>query len=655
MSVFRKCHLLAAGVVLAISTISAQAAVSVSQSEDAQKLIIMQNQFIRMVIDPTHGGSVISFVYKPNGLDVIPPERGKRSMGLFMDHYWGGGWPGEIMDGAFDVAATDTGADEAGVRMRYTMAGKWNGQTFPKVQGLVFEKTFSLRRGCEAVFCHIAISNPTTETKAITYWLQNYLLVGGKEDPKQDICSRPSSRGVARWDYGVGVDYFLNADYAGWSAATDTAGDTGFVWLMDYDYVNRFYNWQRNRTLEWLYARTLIPAGGKWETDVILLPTDGIRRISHASREIVAGLGVRREEKTIILTHTLKSGLAPVKGLALNVEVLNAANKKDRIVTKLDVGVLTSKVKTIHQKISGAPDDPLVIRVTAMGKSGKSDFVHKYWDFYAGGYGYGANVSQDLVTPLHVETGPRKKPILMKPKVIKRIPGPVAYYWMKGLSLGSYRLDESLHLAGAPPAPEGRTVVGRYAAQSYGEGATITRFPYDYDELMKYEAVIADNVNIQCTGTLGKEMLYDYLTHGGGLLILGGKTAYGAGGWAGLALKELLPIKPSANSFDVEKTDGGRLEAGENHWIAEGMNLHDGPWAAYVHRCEVKHGAKVLLVAADRPFLVVWEHDGARVACMLGTPYGDSAAADGPLFFDWKEWPQLVARTLQWLGHRETE
>jgi uncharacterized membrane protein len=223
---------------------------------------------------------------------------------------------------------------------------------------------------------------------------------------------------------------------------------------------------------------------------------------------------------------------------------------------------------------------------------------------------------------------------------------------MQGMNHEPYRLDRALELAGAQSPPQAVPTVARYSVSAYGEGAKLSVFPLDYDVLMRYDAIIACNVSMECLGIVGREMARDYLGHGGSLLVLGGKAAYAAGRWRDTGLADMLPVELEQSLFDIDRVEAGELAAGDAHWITDGLCMDSRPRVEYAHRVRARDGARVVLTAGGRPFLVVWERGAARVACVLGAPYGDELPGRGPLFFAWDEWPRLMARTLLWVGRR---
>lgn len=608
--------------------------------------ITMENDTIKLVVDTEQGGSISSFIHKPLGKDVVPAERGKDNMGLMLDHCWGiGPWPGEMMLAGYEVVKVQSGADRGWVRMRHTLKGTFKGKSDPRARGLVFEKTLTLRADTDALFCRVSFRNPTDQAKMVSYWVQNYYHPAGDYDAENDISARPTATGIFRKGRVRGKDFVWDMT-RGWSAMTDTAKRRGLVWLMDYNYLNSLYNYDNTMTLEWVYDRVLIPPGKAWETEVVMLPFSDVRDISFASRNLIAGLNIARDEdRNIRLTHSLRQGTHPAEEVRLRVEVISAGGGgKAEFV--LNPGRLDVSTRVLRQEIADDLNDPLIVKVTASGKSAGRRFEESYWDFYAGTYGYGGNVQMDMVTPLYLEKRPEKRPVLLKPDVIRRIPGKRHYFTMKGTFSEYLRLEEAFRLAGQEAPRDGLPTVGVYTYSGYGMGAQISVFPFDYDQLMRYAALVAANVDMDCLGVIGKEMLRDYVLHGGGLLVLGGRGAYAGGGWKKSKLEDLLPFELKQGECDLERTDGATLRLGEAHAITRGIDLDSAPRVDYLHHIAgLKKGARILLRAGDRPFLVVRETGEGRVACILAAPYGPVQGQ----YFAWPEWPRLLKNVLIWL------
>lgn len=599
------------------------AAVSLTP-EPSGRAVVIENETLKLVLDPDRGGSVVSFIHKASNRDIIP--RDKKYMGLFMDHLWGQGWPGELLEVPYEMQVTKSGPEEVVVQVWRTVAGSWQGLDQKIIRGLVVEKTFTVKSGVDAVFCRVVVRNPQPEGRLPAYWTQNVFFAGGDYDTTDDLLFRPSTRGVkASWQGGR-TDDFLRDPIAGWSAAVDRKNAQGLVFLMDYNDLDMLYDCMGNLTLEWMFDKIPVPAGREWSTEEVLIPTEGISDFAHASRNLIAGLTATRSSNELRVTHHLRAALSTAKNVSLTLEVVGATDRKSAVAPPLPAGDLSTEVKTLsHTAVVSSPD-PLMLNVTATGEHNGQPFEEHYHVFFPGSYGYADNVQQDMQTPLIKLARPEKHQELMRPAKIERTRnGEPHIFILRGLhpypdlETATGRMDYLTNtITKVWKAPTVR--VGTYSIGQ--EGPRTTDFPFDYDALMSQDLIIVDNANVQCLGKLGLEMLRDYLTHGGNLLILGGKASYGGGGLVGSGLEDLLPVAVSRNPFDIERNPKGYLALATPQPFFKPMNFTKPVLCPYIHRVEVKEEGQVLITAGKRPFLVARDlTGGGRIACLLGAPY----------------------------------
>ncbi len=72
---------------------------------------------------------------------------------------------------------------------------------------------------------------------------------------------------------------------------------------------------------------------------------------------------------------------------------------------------------------------------------------------------------------------------------------------------------------------------------------TVDQFPSSLVQLQQYDAIVLANVSRADLGEQRQEMLAGYVHDmGGGLLMVGGEDTFGAGGWEGSKLEEVLPV-----------------------------------------------------------------------------------------------------------------
>ena len=72
------------------------ASVKVIRAQDGTERVCLENDLIRLQIDPNRGARGDGFEFKPWGtMDILPK---KSDHGLFMDHFWQELWPGQFLE-----------------------------------------------------------------------------------------------------------------------------------------------------------------------------------------------------------------------------------------------------------------------------------------------------------------------------------------------------------------------------------------------------------------------------------------------------------------------------------------------------------------------------------------------------------------------------
>ncbi len=70
-----------------------------------------------------------------------------------------------------------------------------------------------------------------------------------------------------------------------------------------------------------------------------------------------------------------------------------------------------------------------------------------------------------------------------------------------------------------------------------------TEFPTSLNRLMEVDAILLANVDCSALTLAQQEMIHRYVTEmGGGLIMVGGPNSFGAGGWIGSPVAEVLPV-----------------------------------------------------------------------------------------------------------------
>lgn len=180
-------------------------------------------------------------------------------------------------------------------------------------------------------------------------------------------------------------------------------------------------------------------------------------------------------------------------------------------------------------------------------------------------------------------------------------------------------------------------------------GATISAYPTGWRDLRAFNVVVLANASLEALGPEQRYQLRQFVEMGGGLLILGGKAAFGNGGICGSFLEDVIPVAPLNTRFDIDPNKSGPI-ATEVAGAQLGLEMPSALIAPWVHRVTVKPGATVLARQGQHPFLVAHGFGRGRVVCMLGTPYG-CAPKGMTMFIDWKDLPAFMARLLRYTAN----
>lgn len=174
------------------------------------------------------------------------------------------------------------------------------------------------------------------------------------------------------------------------------------------------------------------------------------------------------------------------------------------------------------------------------------------------------------------------------------------------------------------------------------------------DALAAYKAVILGDVGANALNGVAWRELADFVDRGGGLLVLGGRHAYGAEGIQGVApVRKLLPVRPSGSGrmhegrFPALFTDQGRAHAATRDLAKSGALP---PLLSVWRPTEPTGAASVLVETGDgSPVLAVRRYGQGRVAMLLSNSMwrwrlGSSAIIEGRNVYD-----AFMSRVAFWL------
>jgi uncharacterized membrane protein len=162
--------------------------------------------------------------------------------------------------------------------------------------------------------------------------------------------------------------------------------------------------------------------------------------------------------------------------------------------------------------------------------------------------------------------------------------------------------------------------------------------------------VLADVPGSALSGLMGRRTLRQFVERGEGLLYFGGPFGLGKGEVAGSAFEVAMPVI-TTGPWDMVKADNPVVKVATASPITAGLHWDQKPTVGYYQKVTVRPGAQVLLKCGDAPVLITGTYGQGRVAVFAGTYLG--APVEGqPAFFEWSDYPVLLARLITWLTQR---
>ncbi|MDA1142616.1 MAG: HEAT repeat domain-containing protein [Planctomycetota bacterium] len=174
---------------------------------------------------------------------------------------------------------------------------------------------------------------------------------------------------------------------------------------------------------------------------------------------------------------------------------------------------------------------------------------------------------------------------------------------------------------------------------------------YELKNLSRFTVIVLANVPALRIPKVAMEELREFVSQGGGLVLLGGLSAYWNGGYSGTLLEEMLPASIKESYIDHFPTaeKGAKLtRANQADWPMA-FDFQSGPTAYYYHKLIPKSDAKTQVKVGEQPALVSGPFGKGRVvAC--GLTVNGNPEADVLPFWDWLDWPVLLGQAIEWSG-----
>jgi uncharacterized membrane protein len=619
------------------------AQVSATRDATTPSLITLKNELVSITVDLANGAHVVSFIYAGfNNEDLVRDVKNDNG-GLFKDLWTTQGWPGEFDKRLYEAEIVNAGPEEAVVKTWTLSTGKWGNQVKDDLADFLLEKTFSLRKGERALTVRYALTNKAAKGKRPAFWSQHALDFDGKR--KNNVYWRPTRHSVDWIDDTHRISehgyWYIAQVNAGWNGTTNRTMKRGVMFLMDYNDLQHLYDNTAATTTEWMYDDVAIPAGKTWTTAVTMIPAEGFGTFTYGGEALLGAFEVKETPAGLRIDHTLAAA-----GRALNNVTVKTQVKGVRAPWTADAETVTAETlgmaplaKSVNA--TGLGPLPCVVAVTLTGTDADGKPVTiSYADYYGGNAGRNADLA--TLEPLYQFPVPEKRKQYLKPDTIKlQRAKPAKILFIRGLWAEYQGIDEAVKRLGDV------TVVNGWMKKS-ALGETLGGFPAAYEDLLSYDAIILGNVSGPMLSTVGQEMLADFLTAGGGVLMLAGDRTYGQTSFSNAHFADLLPYTSTPNDYRRLQAPSV-LKIGKRHEVTKSVRFGKDDLVLFAHALTAKDNALTPITLEDgAPALIVTEGKAPRVAVVAALPFGK--APDGKtLYYQGAAWQELMANTLEWL------
>jgi len=627
------------------------------EDKDGDLQILMESKWISMHVMPSESMTIMRFVFRPTANDIlseIQPKFIKSGGGLLQDNVWEQDWRfQELRSRFYDYKILDRGPDQARLVFQTKTIGfvgyENSGVISRLLSHIIIRRTITLKADTPHFRVDVELINDDPEgfAKMPMYWPHNSSLICPEFD---DQVHRPSARGVRSLgdEHGIQEHYIWDFNH-GWSARVSKHKKEGIVYLMDYDYLLHLYNCYTT-TVEWMHDNILILKDRPWRGTIYVIPVMGLTRVDYANKYFVAEVQPRRKDDSLEIEYLLTSSYETAHKVSFNTSITYdhlSGTPKTVNLPPVEIERIGLEPRRASVPVETPPDDPFVINVTAFVElpDGKLE-KFKFQCFHVGNYRFGDNIRVDLKTPVARLERERMRPFVPVPAdnaAVNRKDFKV--FGLIGCNSRAYGWRDAIKLI--PGAAYDRGDCPGYTVSKNA----LTDFPYDYDRLFQYRVLLYSNCDEQVLRRVGASILVHYLRRGGGIVFLGGDSAFSAGvpehEFAGY-----VPFKARGRSIRREVL---RLNSpATGHPIFQGVDLKNLPYCQYYHELELKADpkSKVLLKVGDHPFIVESEQGGTRIMTVLCVPFFDAARMpkDKTHYLQWSEWTKLLANVIRYAG-----
>ncbi len=276
------------------------------QLEEFSGQIRLENQFLKLLLDPNKGGRIYSIIDKQTGKDFTTT---RANGGLAKDIVKEIGFSDLFSQFYLQEKKVDT-PEEVSVTLR----GSSN-----KLEFFYLLKTYTLRQNSSELTIDYELVNAAEAmtVRHFTFRNHNELKVPGEKTRYLF----PTSQGTSELIEGGGMQAWQNDIVQGWAALLGSQSGNGLLCKVDYPALESFYNWFGEETnLEWFYKTVRVEAGDSWKTRTTVMPLHNAALISAAKSSLaVEFTGL---EQNITPGQVLDFGIKIHSAQALAAEVI---------------------------------------------------------------------------------------------------------------------------------------------------------------------------------------------------------------------------------------------------------------------------------------------------------------------------------------------
>ena len=489
--------------------------------------------------------------------------------------------------------------------------------------GVEYRKTYSFNPAIPEITVKMDFRNITKGLR-YAYWgtRNEYQLRRNVHEP----IFVPATMGTFPVGSGLFLDFYsitspwISAAAENWCAKIDPVTRRGFAFLPDWDKLSAFYSGAGQVTGFMMDNGYLAPGENK-SVSFRIRPVKGLSAVTTVNDQFAAVLGVSSKKEMTLAVLPYANGTLDGK--------IDIVDKDRKVIAsqavKLDLkngSMATVKIPHPEQKNHGAAVFTGIM-------NGQKFATEQYVE---NGYRMQAVPATEF-SPYFMRSVPAKKQPENKIAAgsVKRQKKAVCFF---GLYTDYNRFDKILR---------------DWQIDIYSVSAPGMKSIPPASTLDEYSVMIIGNAFLSSMEVC-LQRVASFVQNGGILIVTGGPSAFGTGGYENNAiLQNLLPV--SGKPFDLqpaagkEKFDLGTLIKGT------GISAGKEPAVYWYHRgMQLKKGAEVLWKTGSEPLLVKAPSGKGMVLCFTGAPLGDPKDGKTP-YWDSPEYikamRQIVETTLR--------